>query len=105
MSIGKNMFAGCCCENKKDGCASEHHLNKGDMASLAELAPGQGGIVTRTNRALRAAQKFADIGMIKGARVLLEAYAPFGGLLRVRLLNSSMVLHSAEAQHIMVEVE
>ncbi len=103
----KNCFfrRGCCGRRKACLGAAEKRCQPGEKASLAQLVPGQTGIITEINSALRAAAKFAHIGMIAGTRVLLEAYAPFGGLMRVRLLDCSMALHFQEAQHIMVRVE
>ncbi len=105
MNTERGMGRGCCCRHRGGACGSSKHFQAGDTVTLAQLAPGQKGIVAGVSQALRSAQKFADIGMIEGARVLLESYAPFGGLLRIRLLDSSMALHFQEARHIMVRVE
>lgn len=107
MKKGKGSCLGCRRGKAGGGgnCTFEESLEPGDNATLAQLTPGQKGIVTGVGKALRCAQKFADIGMIKGTQVLVEAWAPFGGLLRVRLLDSSMAMHFQEARHIMVRVE
>lgn len=101
---GKGMGCGRCCRHRGGAWISGERIQAGDTVTLAQLAPGQKGIVVGISPALRSAQKFADIGMIEGACVLLESYAPFGGLLRIRILDSSMALHFLEARHILVRV-
>ncbi|NLF94162.1 MAG: ferrous iron transport protein A [Oligosphaeraceae bacterium] len=61
--------------------------------------------MVRISSGLRSPKKFADIGLVEGAQVVLEGYAPFGGLLRIRLLDCCMSLHRDEAVHILVRVE
>ena len=54
---------------------------------------------------LRGRKKFADVGLIPGAELLMEAHAPFGGLLRVRVMESSMALHRDDAAQIVMSGE
>ncbi|NLZ62816.1 MAG: ferrous iron transport protein A [Lentisphaerae bacterium] len=75
------------------------------LVPLSNLVVGQTGTVVRITPGLRCPKKFADIGLVEGAQVVLEGYAPFGGLLRIRLLDCCMSLHRDEAMHILVRVE
>ena len=47
-------------------------------------------------------KKFADVGLVPGSELLLEAQAPFGGLIRVRVMESSMALHRDDAADILL---
>ena len=47
----------------------------------------------------------ADVGLIPGTELLMEAHAPFGGLLRIRLLETSMALHRDDAACILIKEE
>lgn len=76
-----------------------------NLVPLCHLRLGQIGTVVRIAPGLRSPKKFADIGLVEGAQVSLEGYAPFGGLLRVRVLDCCMSLHCDEAVHILVRVE
>ena len=53
----------------------------------------------------RGRRKFADVGLIPGTELLMEAHAPFGGLLRIRLLETSMALHRDDAACILIKEE
>ena len=48
-------------------------------------------------------KKFADVGIVPGTELVLEARAPFGGLLRVKILETSMALHKDDAANIIIE--
>ena len=80
-------------------------LTDTNLVPLCHLRLGQIGTVVRITPGLRSPKKFADIGLVEGAQVVLEGYAPFGGLLRVRVLDCCMSLHRDEAVHILVRVE
>ena len=75
------------------------------LIPLSHLALGQLGTVVRITPGLRSPKKFSDIGLVEGTQVVLEGYAPFGGLLRIRLLDCCMSLHRDEAVHILVRVD
>lgn len=70
--------------------------------SLEELPVGKAGKVVKYGEGLRNKKKFADLGIIPGARLTMEGHAPFGGLRRVRVLESSISLHSEDAAHIIL---
>ncbi|MBE6356814.1 MAG: ferrous iron transport protein A [Lentisphaerae bacterium] len=77
-------------------------LEKVSGASLAELPIGIKAEVTGISPQLRGRKKFADAGIVPGTRVTVEASAPFGGLIRVRMLDTSMALHRDDAAGIMI---
>ncbi len=71
--------------------------------TLAELPVGASGKVVKIKPDLRGRKKFADVGLVAGSELKVEAHAPFGGLMRVRVMESSMALHSADAENIVME--
>ena len=75
----------------------------GDEITLAELPVGSSGKVVKINPELRGRKKFADVGLVAGSELKVEAHAPFGGLMRVRVMESSMALHSADAENIVMK--
>lgn len=75
----------------------------GGAFSLAQLPVGATARVLRVTPAFRGCRKFADIGIVPGTELLMEAHAPFGGLLRVRVLDSSMSLHRDDAVNVEVK--
>ncbi len=70
--------------------------------SLSDLKVGSKFKVVSVSDECLGKKKFADIGIIKGAEIVLEAQAPFGGLIRVKVLDTSMSMHRDDAKHIMV---
>ncbi len=76
-----------------------------NIKSLSQLKVGSKFKVVSVGDECVAKKKFADIGIIKGAEIVLEAQAPFGGLIRVKVLDSSMSMHRDDGKHIMGEVQ
>ena len=72
--------------------------------TLAELPVGSRVTVVKVLPALRGRKKFADIGLVAGAELVKEARAPFGGLIRVRIMESSMALHRDDAANIVMKL-
>ena len=90
----------CCCGGKKTEngkCAKE--------VSLAELPVGATARIVKVLPKARGRKKLADVGLVAGTELLMEAHAPFGGLIRVRVLETSMALHSEEAANIVIQPE
>ena len=88
----------CCCGGKnaeKGKCAKE--------LSLAELPVGASARIVKIMPKARGRKKLADVGLVAGTELLMEAHAPFGGLMRVRVLETSMALHSEEAANIVIQ--
>ena len=71
--------------------------------TLAELAPGDGGRVTRVAGDADAARRLMDLGLIRGTTVQVVRRAPLGDPLEVKLRGFMLTLRRAEAEHIEVE--
>ena len=71
--------------------------------SLAELPVGTKATIVGISPKSRGAKKFADVGIVPGTELLIEAHAPFGGLIRVKVMETSMALHKDDAACIMLE--
>ena len=71
--------------------------------SLAELPVGTKATIVGISPQSRGRKKFADVGIVPGTELLIEAHAPFGGLIRVKVMETSMALHKDDAACIMLE--
>lgn len=71
-----------------------------DLISLSELPIGKQGVVVHVDENLRALKKFADLGLVRGTLLQMEGHAPFGDLLRVKVMCSSLTLRRKDAAHI-----
>lgn len=71
--------------------------------SLAELPIGTKATIVGISPKSRGRKKFADVGIVPGTELLIEAHAPFGGLIRVKVMESSMAFHKDDAVGIMIE--
>ena len=69
----------------------------------ADLPVGTTATILRVLPEWRGRRKFADVGLIPGVELLMEAHAPFGGLLRIRVMDTSMALHRDDAVCIMMK--
>ena len=74
-----------------------------DLVSLAELGEGDRAVVVRVAANLRGLKKFADLGLVQGTLLQMEGRAPFGDLMRVRVMGSSLSLRSRDAAYIWVK--
>ena len=70
---------------------------------LAELPVGTKATIVQIMPRSRGRKKFADVGIVPGTELLIEAHAPFGGLIRVKVMETSMALHKDDAACIMLE--
>ena len=61
-------------------------------------------MVVRVDENLRGLKKFADLGLVPGTLLQLEGHAPFGDLLRVRIMGSSLSLRAGDAAFISVKL-
>lgn len=75
-----------------------------ELISLDQLPLGKRGIVVRVAENLRGMKKFADLGLVTGTLLQMEGHAPFGDLLRVRIMDSSLSLRSSDAAHIWLKL-
>lgn len=74
-----------------------------DQLTLAELPIGTKATIVGISPKSRGRKKFADVGLVPGTELLIEAHAPFGGLIRVKVMESSMALHKDDAACIMLK--
>lgn len=81
-----------CCPACQEGQLSLAELPAGTKATVSGILPKSGG-----------RKKLADVGIVPGSELLVEAHAPFGGLIRVRVMESSIALHKEDAVCIIVE--
>ena len=74
----------------------------GMLLALAELPVGMSAEVVALGEELRGRKKFADVGVVPGMKLVMQSHAPFGGLLRVKVLGSTIALHRSEGKNIQV---
>lgn len=74
-------------------------------STLAELPIGATATIVKVLPKIRGKKKFADIGLIPGTELVMEAHAPFGGLIRVKIMETSMALHREDASNIVIKKE
>ena len=92
------------------GCASmpktikEYRVGRKEM-TLADLPVGTTATILKVMPDWRGRKKFVDIGLVAGTELVMEAHAPFGGLLRVRVMETSMALHRDDAANVMMKRE
>ncbi|MBR4665463.1 MAG: ferrous iron transport protein A [Lentisphaeria bacterium] len=92
----------CCCGAKTGNNPAYTVLEDGEM-TLDQLPIGTRATIVKILPDLREKKKFADVGLIAGAELVMEAHAPFGGLLRVKILETSMALHRDDAAKIVLK--
>ncbi len=73
--------------------------------TLAELPVGSSATIVRIPSGMRGRKKFADVGIVTGSELRIEAHAPFGGLIRIKVMESSMALHRDDAANIVMKKE
>ena len=95
MDKEKEACCTCCCQGKK----------KGKQMTLAELPVGTSATIVKVMPKLRGQKKFADVGLVPGTELLIESHAPFGGLIRVKVMETSMALHKDDAEDIVLKKE
>ena len=86
------------------GCAQAVAADPSEC-SLAELPVGQTGTVLSMRPGLRGRKKFADVGIVPGTVLQMEAHAPFGGLLRIKIMETSISIHRDDAAKIVMKPE
>lgn len=83
-------------------------LTKNDKANeetttLADMPVGSSGKILKIIPHSRGEKKFADVGLVPGATLAMQARAPFGGLIRVKVMQTSITIHSLDAKNILLE--
>ena len=76
-----------------------------DEMSLSDLPVGATATIVRILPKMRGRKKFADVGLIPGTELILEARAPFGGLIRVKVMETSMAIHEDDANGIILKAK
>lgn len=97
----KKCSCGCQCSGKTSACAA----NAEKAVSLADLPVGSTATIVKVIPESRGRKKFADVGLVPGTELLIEAHAPFGGLIRVKVMETSMALHKDDAANILMKKE
>lgn len=101
MSKSKKCSCGC---SPAQGRLRKYRIGT-QQKTLADLPVGSFATILQVMPEWRGRRKFADVGLIPGTELLMEAHAPFGGLLRIRLLETSMALHRDDAACILIKEE
>ena len=71
--------------------------------TLADLAPGESGIVRRVRGGGPIHQRILDLGFVPGAPVRVECLAPFGDPIKVKLRGYALSLRKGEARTIEID--
>ena len=74
-----------------------------NQISLNDLPDNQSGVIAHVSSSLKGSKKFADMGLVPGAKITLEGRAPLGDLLRIRLLDSVISLRGSDAAFILLK--
>ncbi len=90
--------------NKKSKSNTEISNDEKQM-TLADLPIGTSATILKVIPNARGGKKFADVGIVPGTELLMEARAPFGGLIRVKVMETSMALHTSDAKNIVMKKE
>jgi DtxR family Mn-dependent transcriptional regulator len=72
---------------------------------LAELHPGQSGVVVRVGGAPRLRGRLLEMGLVPGEEVIVRQAAPLGDPIELEVKGYRLSLRRAEAQEIIVEME
>ena len=86
----------------KTGPSSACAVPNPGECTLADLPVGETAVVVSMKPSLRGRKKFADVGIVPGTRLQMEAHAPFGGLLRIKVMESSLSIHRDDAANIVI---
>jgi len=75
-----------------------------DLISLDRLPKDKIGVVVKVAESLRGIKKFADMGLVPGTLVQFEGRAPFGDLIRIKIMGSSLSIRSSDAMYIWLKI-
>ncbi len=73
------------------------------MKTLKDLQIGETAIVVKITGAGPTKRRIMDMGVIKGAKVMVRKVAPLGDPIEVNLRGYELSLRKAEAENIIVE--
>ena len=71
--------------------------------TLRDLKKGQRAVVTKVGGTGALRQHFLDMGVIPGAEVLLQKFAPMGDPMELRIHGYELTLRLADAEKIEIE--
>ncbi len=74
-----------------------------ELLPLNQLPEGASGTIAHISVSLKGLKKFADLGLVPGSTLTMEGRAPFGDLLRVRVLGSVLSLRGSDAAYILLK--
>ena len=75
-----------------------------ELISLDKLPADHRGELVYVSENLRGIKKFADMGLVPGAVLQYEGIAPFGDLIRIKLMNTQLSLRTGDARYFWVKV-
>lgn len=70
---------------------------------LSEVEDGESCVIFKIDESLKGIRKFSDLGLVKGTLLKMEGRAPFGNLLRIKVMGSSLSIRAQDAKHILVK--
>ena len=70
---------------------------------LADVAVGESCVISKIEESLKGIGRFADLGLVKGTLLTMEGRAPFGNLIRIRVMGASLSIRVQDAKHIWVK--
>ena len=74
------------------------------LISLDTLPKDRPAELVYVSENLRGIKKFADMGLVPGAILEYEGMAPFGDLIRIRLMDTQLSLRTGDARYIWVKL-
>ena len=74
------------------------------VTRLNRLKPGDTAIIVRINGNGTLKRRIMDLGMVCGAKVQLQKFAPLGDPLEIKVKNFNLSLRNAEAELLEVEL-
>lgn len=73
------------------------HSEPAPARTLAQLAPGESGVIRRVRGKGDIHRRMLDMGISKGAEISMECVAPLGDPIKVRLRGYALSLRKSEA--------
>ena len=74
-----------------------------ETTTLADMPVGSSGKILKVIPHSRGEKRFADVGLVPGTELAIQSRAPFGGLIRVKVMQTSITIHSLDAKNILLE--
>lgn len=75
-----------------------------DLIPLDKLEKNHHAELVYISESLRGIKKFADMGLVPGAILQYEGIAPFGDLIRIKLMDTQLSLRTGDAKFFWVKV-